>query len=203
MSIQAVLKDTLAAMQKLASDKTLDAQYRRDQIEARRRDGIAQMQAIRDTEFESRKKERGGLVAKTRMQPPSPEQAAQILYVKDSLQARWKDMKAAEIVAEFESAIEAGDMVTTRVYFDFAHTAPAFGGGPAVLLGSTRERAENALLGPEGVKAREKLKELDYYLNIGHKIKVSEQVTLETARIDAVSGQVITGMAAYQPNSSW
>jgi hypothetical protein len=50
---------------------------------------------------------------------PSPEQAPQLVYVRDALAARWPSMDGPALYADWRAALAVNDLLTARVYRDY------------------------------------------------------------------------------------
>lgn len=150
---------------------------------------LTEMEASRAAYYSEMEASRTALLSKAQLAPPTPETAAQFLYMRDALIARWGSQDAKSIFADFEKAIQAGNPIEIRVFYDFASTAPAFQAKLShsdkmqhavtnIKLTELRKAAEEKLLGPDGVKARARLAEVEGLLSETHRKRMPQSMML-------------------------
>ncbi len=138
---------------------------------------LIEMETARTDYYVSLEKEQAALLPKGRLALPTAEMTPQLLYTRDVLQAQWAMQDAKTILANFEEAIRVGNEIELRAFHAFASTAPAFQVKPVnhsermqhgvmnIKLSELQKQAEEKLLGPAGMKARERLTEIERQLS--------------------------------------
>lgn len=161
--IERPFTEAWTAAGKLAADETRTAEYRRVEIRKSLDAAAAEAQARANQSIADLEAKLPDLRAKAMLDSPAPEQAAQLLYLRDELTVRWKRMNAGEMQADLQAAITTGDTAKLRVYryhgLEALHEKLGFKPDhpmPGQLL-DLAARLDEALATPDQRKARAEL----------------------------------------------
>lgn len=195
--LQAIYDQAMLELGRIASDQRYNDDYRAEQFQAARTAALGNLDSLLAAELAGLEAQRAGLAEKTWAGfAPSAESVGQLNYLKDALRARWAVQEPHELLADWQTALDAGDLLSARVFADFApaHLKKADRRGPISptardLLAATTDR----LLPSEARSARQRMAELDETTEGARRTAARLKAMLEGAKVDR-NGQIVDGV---------
>jgi hypothetical protein len=186
----------------IAADETRTLPYKGEQIQGLFKRAADEIRQRGQGTVESLTKEQAALQVKARVSvAPAADQAAQLIYTRDALAARWHTMTADQMYQDWQAALDAGDKITAKVYGDFAEPALRATLGvredvPLTRIADLATKTEDLLASAEQKKALAEQATVAATIAAVQRIVSGRVARLEQARI--VNGQLVDGAEADQ-----
>lgn len=204
--MEAVWTRVQKQLAQIGTDRDLTPQAKQRKYAEICRPAIQEVEALREKRLAQIPEERKGATVKAYQSPmPKAEEAQALNYLAQVLQNRWKAQTMSEIKAEWQRAIDGGDLLTARVYRDLLPYPGKLGKEDNTRLADRtdfyadlRKQTSELLLTPEQKAAHETLTALQQEEMEVNMAAGRYTAFMKSPQVDEKSGEVIDGAALRQ-----